>query len=90
MGSFIPFGGFFSLPSELASPLSSPCSGSQCDLCNKKCTEEVAALLQAGSSTSVSDQYTTNLPPWLQMPESDSNKAMDVFKVFNSFRVIVL
>ncbi|KAK4789160.1 hypothetical protein SAY86_020479 [Trapa natans] len=80
MGSFVPFGGFFSMPTEYATPSSSPFSGSQCDLCNKKCAEEVAALMQDGSSTSVSDRCSTNLPSWLQMSESDSHKPMDVSK----------
>ncbi|KAK4793054.1 hypothetical protein SAY86_023489 [Trapa natans] len=80
MGSFIPFGGFFSMPSEFETPLSSPCPGSPCDLCNKKCAEEVEALLQDGSSTSVSDGCSTNLPSWLQMTKSDSHDALNVSK----------
>ncbi|PKI58469.1 hypothetical protein CRG98_021154 [Punica granatum] len=78
MGSFVPFGGFFPTPSDFANPVSSPCSASRCDLCNKKCAEEVAALMRAGSSTSVYDQYSTNFPCSLQIAEADANKRMNV------------
>ncbi|XP_017430405.1 protein SMAX1-LIKE 6 isoform X3 [Vigna angularis] len=46
MGSFVPFGGFFSTP-EIRSPLNST-NGSftRCDKCNEKCEQEVADVLK--------------------------------------------
>ncbi|KAL5125117.1 Protein SMAX1-LIKE 6 [Glycine soja] len=61
MGSFVPFGGFFSTP-EIRSPVS--CTNApftRCDTCNKKCEQEVADLLKVGPSSSNSTSS-----PWLQ------------------------
>ncbi|KAK2430320.1 Double Clp-N motif-containing P-loop nucleoside triphosphate hydrolase superfamily protein [Trifolium repens] len=47
MGSFVPFGGFFSTPSESKSPVSSTNSSfTRCDKCNEKYEQEVADFLK--------------------------------------------
>lgn len=83
MGSFIPFGGFFSTPSDFSNPLiitnqSQPIT--RCHLCNEKYEQEVSAMRE-GSIPSVADQCSASLPPWLQMAELDSNKGLDTIKV---------
>jgi hypothetical protein len=51
MGSFVPFGGFFSTPSESKSPVSSTNSSfTRCDKCNEKYEQEVADFLKVDSS----------------------------------------
>lgn len=81
MESFIPFGGFFSTPSNLKGPL---CSSlrcvSRCHSCNEKCEQEVIAVSKGGLSASVVDQYQSSLPSWLQMDELATNKGLDVVK----------
>ncbi|EEF28998.1 protein SMAX1-LIKE 7 isoform X2 [Ricinus communis] len=79
MESFIPFGGFFSTPSELNGSLSSSYQCiSRCHLCNEKCEQEVLAVSKGGCVASVADQYQSNLPSWLQMAELGTNKGLDV------------
>ncbi|KAK1570672.1 hypothetical protein Q3G72_005579 [Acer saccharum] len=79
MESFVPFGGFFSTPSDLKSPLNSLYQGvSRCHQCNEKCEQEMAAFSKGGSNASIADQCQSSLPPWLQMAESGTNKGLDL------------
>ncbi|OMO84371.1 ATPase, AAA-2 [Corchorus capsularis] len=82
MGSFVPFGGFFPTPSDLRSPLSGRNQSTpRCNLCNEKYEQEVAATLKLGSTVSVADQYSENLPSWLRMAAVDTGKGVDIAKV---------
>lgn len=74
MGSFVPFGGFFSTPSDFRNPnISLPL----CDTCNEKYEQEVADNYpKVGPSTSAS----TSLP-WLQKANVDSDKGLGLAKV---------
>ncbi|GAV66607.1 AAA_2 domain-containing protein [Cephalotus follicularis] len=80
MGSFVPFGGFFSTTSGYKTPLSSfNQSSTRCKLCNGKYEQEVAVIMKVRStSVSVSDQYSEKLPSWLQMTELDTSKEVDL------------
>ncbi|OMO90417.1 ATPase, AAA-2 [Corchorus olitorius] len=81
MGSFVPFGGFFPTPSDLRSPLSGRNQSTpRCNLCNEKYEQEVAATLKLGSTVSVADQYSENLPSWLRMAAVDTGKGVDIAK----------
>lgn len=82
MESFVPFGGFFSAPSDTKNSISgSYPSVSRCHPCNYKCQQEVTALSKGGYSSSVADQYQSSLPSWLQMAELGNNRGLDVIKV---------
>lgn len=82
MGSFVPFAGFFSTPTDFKNPLSSTNrSTTLCHLCNEKYEQEVSSILKGGSTISVADQYSGTLPSWLLMAESDTNKGADAVKV---------
>ncbi|KAF8394913.1 hypothetical protein HHK36_018852 [Tetracentron sinense] len=71
--SFVPFGSFFSTPSNLKGPLSSTDQSIyRCRLCNEKYEQEAA---------SVADQYKASLPSWAQTAELSTNKELDVAKV---------
>ncbi|KAJ9145954.1 hypothetical protein P3X46_028279 [Hevea brasiliensis] len=84
MGSFVPFGGFFSTPSDLKYPLRNVNQSiTRCHLCTAKYEQEVAALLKMGSTVSVADQYSENLPSWLQMAQLDKGKGLDAAKTKN-------
>lgn len=76
MGSFVPFGGFFSSTSDFRVPLSSTVNQtlSRCHLCNEKYLQEVAAVLKASSSLSLADQCSEKLPPWLRAVETKEDK----------------
>ncbi|CAN8306018.1 unnamed protein product [Cochlearia groenlandica] len=76
MGSFVPFGGFFSSTSDFRVPLSSTVNQtlSRCHLCNEKYLQEVAAVVKAGSSLSLSDQCSEKLPSWLRAAETELDK----------------
>ncbi|KAJ4841224.1 hypothetical protein Tsubulata_035928 [Turnera subulata] len=79
MESFVPFGGFFSTTSDFIGPLSSSSqSMPRCHLCNEKCEQEVHAVLNGGLTSSVTDQYQSSLPSYLQMGELGANKGLDV------------
>ncbi|XVE79389.1 hypothetical protein DITRI_Ditri14bG0054600 [Diplodiscus trichospermus] len=81
MGSFVPLGGFFPTPSDLRSPLSGRNQSiPRCNLCNEKYEQEVAAILKVGSTLSIADQYSENLPSWLRMAAADTNKGENVEK----------
>ncbi|KAK7385530.1 hypothetical protein VNO78_31252 [Psophocarpus tetragonolobus] len=76
MGSFVPFGGFFSTP-EVRSPVScTNASFTRCDTCNEKCEQEVADILKVGPSSSNSTSS-----PWLQkVVNVDSHRGLDSAK----------
>ncbi|KAF6147037.1 hypothetical protein GIB67_036756 [Kingdonia uniflora] len=79
MESFVPFGGFFSTPSELTTPLSrTDQSMSRCHLCNEKYEQEVSVISKGGSTPSVADHYQANLPSWLQAADLSTNKDLDL------------
>lgn len=76
MGSFVPFGGFFSSTSDFRAPLSGTVNQtlSRCHLCNEKYLQEVAAVVKAGSSLSLADQCSEKLPSWLRAAETELDK----------------
>ncbi|KAJ8769436.1 hypothetical protein K2173_002926 [Erythroxylum novogranatense] len=79
MESFVPFGGFFSTPSEINGSLSNSCHClPRCHVCNKKCEQEVLALSKGGFTASITDQYQSTLSTWLQMAELGRNKGLDL------------
>ncbi|KAI3906638.1 hypothetical protein MKW98_009546 [Papaver atlanticum] len=81
MESFIPLGGFFSTPPNLAAPLGSTYRPfSRCKLCSDKCEQEVSAVLTVGRTNSQSDQHQASLPAWLQSAEDDTNNRLDSAK----------
>ncbi|KAL2485947.1 Double Clp-N motif-containing P-loop nucleoside triphosphate hydrolase superfamily protein [Abeliophyllum distichum] len=73
MGSFIPFGGFFPLPSEYEPPSTSQ-SSTLCNLCKEKYAQEVS-VLKGGPTDSVVGQQSENLSSWLQIAERDLSKS---------------
>ncbi|XP_041012268.1 protein SMAX1-LIKE 6 [Juglans microcarpa x Juglans regia] len=79
LGSFIPFGGFFSTPSDSKVPLSSSYRCVPHSLqCNEKCKPEVIAVSKGCCTTSVADHYKSSSPSWLQMTELGSNMGLDM------------
>lgn len=81
MRSFVPFGGLFPTPSDLRSPLSGRDQSSpRCNLCNEKYEQELDAFLKVGSTVSVADQYSENLPSWLRTAAVDTSKGEDAAK----------
>ncbi|KAK9128028.1 hypothetical protein Syun_016825 [Stephania yunnanensis] len=82
MESFVPFGGFFSSPSDFKEPFSSSPyqSLSRCRACNEKYEQEVSTILSGGCSRSVADQYQENVPSWLQMAEVNANIDLNIAK----------
>ncbi|KAF8397285.1 hypothetical protein HHK36_016198 [Tetracentron sinense] len=88
-GSFVPFGGFFSTPSDLKGPLSSTFQSlSLCHLCNEKYEQEVSAFLKGGCTVSVADQHPATFPSWLQTTELGTNKGLDVAKAKDNGTVL--
>lgn len=81
MGSFVPFGGFFPVPSELDNASSrTNQSITRCDLCNEKYEHEVSIILKGGRTVSVSDQQSAGVASWLQVPETDTTKGNSVIE----------
>ncbi|CAK9173551.1 unnamed protein product [Ilex paraguariensis] len=80
MESFVPFGGLFSNPSDIKSPLSIsyPCVSRH--LCNEKCEQEITALSKGGFISSISDQCQSSLPSWLQTAELSTSRGSDILK----------
>ncbi|GMH30556.1 hypothetical protein Nepgr_032399 [Nepenthes gracilis] len=78
MGSFVPFGGFLSHPSNFTSSLSGSYQCfTHCHPCNEKCKQEVAA----GFSSSVGDRYQKkSFPSWLQTAELGTNNGSNVLE----------
>lgn len=88
MESFVPFGGFFSTPSDFKSPLNGVNqSVLRCHQCNEKCDLEIAAISKGGSS--IADQCRSSLPAWLQMTEPVVNKGSDL-EVSTALKLIIL
>ncbi|KAF9675480.1 hypothetical protein SADUNF_Sadunf09G0036600 [Salix dunnii] len=80
LGSFVPFGGFFSTPSDFKIPPNSiNQSITRCNLCNAKYVQDVAATLKMGPTISVAEHCSDNLPS-SQMAEFDMRKAVDMVK----------
>ncbi|XP_076943815.1 protein SMAX1-LIKE 6-like [Bidens hawaiensis] len=81
MESFVPFGGFFSLPSDITSPLRfSSHFGSLCNICDDKFKLEVNDISKGVLTGSVSDHHRSSLPSWLhssQICEMDVVQAQD-------------
>ncbi|XP_051143171.1 protein SMAX1-LIKE 6-like [Andrographis paniculata] len=72
MGSFVPLGGFFSMPSETQSSVSNNAwqYTTRCHLCNEKCEQEIAAVSNGGSC---GEQCKSSLPSWLQNAELNAS-----------------
>ncbi|XP_050384925.1 protein SMAX1-LIKE 6-like [Argentina anserina] len=79
MDSFVPFGGFFSAPSDLKLPLG---SSNWClprnRQCNEKNEQEVSDVPKGGFSTSVAGQHQASLPSWMQLAPVGPNKGLDL------------
>lgn len=81
MGSFVPFGGFFSSPSDMKSPFSRSYQYvTRSNLGNEKLEQEVAAFSKRGSIVSASDKHQTAFSPWLQMGELGANNTLEYLK----------
>ncbi|KAG7573023.1 P-loop containing nucleoside triphosphate hydrolase [Arabidopsis suecica] len=74
MGSFVPFGGFFSSTSDFRVPYSNSMNQTlpRCHLCNEKYEQEVTAFAKSGSS--LDDQCSEKLPSWLRNVEHEQDK----------------
>lgn len=82
MGSFVPFGGFFSSPPDFKNPVRSKSHYSTlCYLCTEKLEQEVAALLKLESSDSVTDQCLDNLTSSDRIAALDTSKGVGAAKV---------
>ncbi|KZV25750.1 hypothetical protein F511_04811 [Dorcoceras hygrometricum] len=93
MGSFVPFGGFFPMPSEQETRGSHATqSSSLCHLCNEKYEQEVSVL----KGTPVdADYHLTNRSSWLPMAEFETSKRSDTVeaqddKTILDYRVMAL
>ncbi|XP_071734401.1 protein SMAX1-LIKE 8-like isoform X1 [Rutidosis leptorrhynchoides] len=80
MESFVPFGGFFSMPSDIKGPLRvSNHFGPLCQVCDEKFKVEMNDISKVGVGGSVvSDHYRSTLPSWLQTSQICRNTEMDV------------
>lgn len=89
MGSFVPFGGFFSSPPDFKNPVRSKSHYSTlCYLCTEKLEQEVAALLKLESSDSVTDQCLDNLTSSDRIAALDTSKGVGTAKVcYSNFRI---
>ncbi|KAI3450321.1 hypothetical protein Pfo_006986 [Paulownia fortunei] len=75
MRSFVPFGGFFAMPSDLESPCTSATKSLRlCNLCKEKYEQEVSYVLKGVSTNSVADKQSVNLSSWLQIAECETSK----------------
>ncbi|KAJ9539831.1 LOW QUALITY PROTEIN: hypothetical protein OSB04_026337 [Centaurea solstitialis] len=67
MESFVPFGGFFSMPNDIKTPFKiSNHFGSLCHICDEKFKLEANVVSKGGLNGSVSDHHRSTLPSWLQ------------------------
>ncbi|KAK6122034.1 hypothetical protein DH2020_044222 [Rehmannia glutinosa] len=74
MESFVPLGGFFSMPSDTKSSLSSACQYlARCHICNEKYNQEVTALSNGGLCSPSAEPYQ---PFWLQSNKQSSFDAI--------------
>jgi hypothetical protein len=79
MESFVPFGGFFSVPSDAKKSINNSYEiVSRCQICNSKCEQEITNFSTGGCCVSVADQYQSTLPSWLKMAEVRPNREFDV------------
>ncbi|KAK4433270.1 protein SMAX1-LIKE 7 [Sesamum alatum] len=77
MESFVPLGGFFSMPPETKSPSTNACQYVvRCHLCNEKYEQEVAALSNGEVCASVAQEYQSSLPSWLQPAEPSAQSGL--------------
>ncbi|EOA26514.1 hypothetical protein CARUB_v10022567mg [Capsella rubella] len=76
MGSFVPFGGFFSSTSDFRVPFSNSMNQTlpRCHLCNEKYEQEVTAFAKSGSL--IDDQCAEKLPSWLRNVEPEQDKGL--------------
>lgn len=87
MGSFVPFGGFFSSPSEFKNPLScTNQSFTRCQTCNQKYEQEVADILKVAPTNLASD-HSTSLPR-SQKAIVDVEQGTDVAKVCYDYQIL--
>lgn len=78
MESFVPFGGFFSAPSDVKFPLSSSFQCLSRSLqCSENSEQEVSDVSKGGFTSSVADQCQSTLPSWLQMAALNAKKGLD-------------
>ncbi|CAN4128350.1 unnamed protein product [Withania somnifera] len=76
MGSFVPFGGFFSAASEFENSwMNKNESTVRCNLCNEKYEQEVSTLLREATG-SVADQHATHLSSLLQKAECGPSRGL--------------
>ncbi|XP_073124366.1 protein SMAX1-LIKE 7-like [Henckelia pumila] len=81
MESFVPLGGFFSMPSDTKNTLGSSCHYVvRCHLCNEKCEQEVKALSNGGTCDSDLEQSQSSLPSWLQISEYSTQNGLSDLK----------
>ncbi|KAI4306835.1 hypothetical protein L6164_030080 [Bauhinia variegata] len=80
MESFVPFGGFFSTPSDLRAPLNgSYYSVSHCHQSDESCEPEALAASKERFTASAADRYNSNTPPsWLQIDELGTAKGLSM------------
>ncbi|KAK4403395.1 protein SMAX1-LIKE 7 [Sesamum angolense] len=72
MESFVPLGGFFSMPSDTKSSLSSACQYiALCHQCNEKYKQEVKELSNGGRCSPVTNQNELSLHSWPQPNRSN-------------------
>ncbi|KAL8140916.1 hypothetical protein V2J09_006937 [Rumex salicifolius] len=79
LNSFVPFGGFFSSPSDYRRPsciTNKPFT--RCSTCNEKYKQELSAIKSRVSSVTVADENLSSLPSWLQLANSDMSKTQNV------------
>lgn len=76
MRSFVPFAGFFPMPSELEGLRTTATKSFRlCSLCNEKYEQETSGVLKGGVSTdSIADWQSVNLPSWLKVAECETMK----------------
>ncbi|GER35480.1 ATP-dependent Clp protease ClpB family protein [Striga asiatica] len=73
--SFVPLGGFFSMPSENEGlSTSAPKTSGLCNLCNEKYEREVADVSKGISTSSLAAKESGSLPSWLQVAESKTSE----------------
>lgn len=79
--SFVPLGGFFSMPPETKSPLSNAYQYvARCHLCNEKYEQEVAAVSNGGLDASVAEKHQSSSPSWLQTVEAGAQTGLSTIK----------
>lgn len=84
MGSFVPFGGFFTTSSESENSwINKNEYTARCNLCNEKYEQEVSSVLR-GATGSVTDQHATHLSSWLQKAECGPSRGLVGVEVCHS------